>query len=158
MYVLLALELSGRALPSRVCDASDCWEVFIPMNNKRRFCSDNCRKRTSEGELSRLARNPTDEGAGIEGPYSEARTGYTRTGGRTDHDLVCATDDGTPWHPDTFTSAWRKLAAGLGLEVRFHDLRHTHASQLLRQGIQEEAAAKLGAVLNEALAAVADQG
>ena len=37
-----------------------------------------------------------------------------------------------PWHPDTFTSAWRKLAVRLKLTLRFHDLRHSHAAQLLR--------------------------
>jgi len=38
-------------------------------------------------------------------------------------------------HPDTFTSAWRALTAQTGTQIRFHDLRHTHASQLLKAGV-----------------------
>ncbi len=53
-----------------------------------------------------------------------------------DHDLVCARDDGTPWPPDTFSSAFVGLVRRTSVpRIRFHDLRHTHATQLLRQGI-----------------------
>jgi integrase len=96
-----------------------------------------------------------------------------------DHGLVCARENGRPWHPESFTSAWRILCRDTGVTVRFHDLRHTHATQLLRGGIhpkvvserlghstigltldtyshvlpgmQEEAAAKLDAILQKAL-------
>ncbi|MFC1907214.1 tyrosine-type recombinase/integrase [Chloroflexota bacterium] len=41
-----------------------------------------------------------------------------------------------PWPPDTVTHAWVKLARRIGLKgVRFHDLRHSHASLLLRQNV-----------------------
>ena len=30
---------------------------------------------------------------------------------------------------------WRKFKAKQGLEIRFHDLRHTHATQLLKAGV-----------------------
>ncbi len=40
------------------------------------------------------------------------------------------------WLPDTFTVAFRRLQAKANIGVvRLHDLRHTHATQLLRQGI-----------------------
>ena len=53
-----------------------------------------------------------------------------------DHDLVCARDDGSPWPPDTFSSAFVALMRRADVPtVRFHDLRHTHATQLLRQGV-----------------------
>ena len=53
-----------------------------------------------------------------------------------DHGLVLANVDGTPWAPNSFTSSYRSLVARLGLaQIRFHDLRHTHATQLLRQGV-----------------------
>jgi integrase len=39
-------------------------------------------------------------------------------------------------HADTFTSAWRALTAQeTGTQIRFLDLRHTHASQLLKAGV-----------------------
>jgi integrase len=53
-----------------------------------------------------------------------------------DNDLVCAREDGTAWPPDTFSSAFVALIRRTGVPtVRFHDLRHTHATQLLRQGV-----------------------
>ncbi len=53
-----------------------------------------------------------------------------------DHGLVFARDDGSPWPPDTFSTAFAVLIRRSSLpHVRFHDLRHSHASQLLRQGV-----------------------
>jgi integrase len=52
-----------------------------------------------------------------------------------DEDLVCAREDGSIWNPDTFTADFAKLARKAGLKIRLHDLRHSHATQLLGQGI-----------------------
>lgn len=53
-----------------------------------------------------------------------------------DHGLIFARDDGSPWPPDAFSTAFASLIRRSGLpRVRFHDLRHSHASQLLRQGV-----------------------
>jgi integrase len=53
-----------------------------------------------------------------------------------DNDLVCCRDDGTIWPPSAFTSAYRDLLRRRGIaNIRFHDLRHSHASQLLRAGV-----------------------
>jgi len=53
-----------------------------------------------------------------------------------DNDLVCCRGDGTIWPPNAFTSAFRDLLRRRGIApMRFHDLRHSHASQLLRAGI-----------------------
>jgi len=53
-----------------------------------------------------------------------------------DQDLVFARDDGSPWPPDTFSTAFAALIRRSGFpHIRFHDLRHSHASQLLRQGV-----------------------
>ncbi len=50
--------------------------------------------------------------------------------------LCFRSNDGTPWPPDRFTDDYiaftRRVTAR---EIRFHDLRHTHASELLRRGI-----------------------
>lgn len=53
-----------------------------------------------------------------------------------DTDLVFARGDGTLWRPEQFTDSYRRFAkkAGFG-RVRFHDLRHSHASQLLVEGV-----------------------
>ncbi len=52
-----------------------------------------------------------------------------------DFDLVMVTPDGTPWAPDRFTDAYTSFARSRkATGIRFHDLRHTHASELLRRG------------------------
>ncbi len=43
---------------------------------------------------------------------------------------------GGPMSPDTVSHAFRKIIRKSGLpEVRFHDLRHTHATLMLKQGV-----------------------
>lgn len=42
-------------------------------------------------------------------------------------------DGATPLHPDNVTGAFRRLESNTG--VRFHDLRHAHATQLLARGV-----------------------
>lgn len=94
---------------------------------------------------------------------------------------MCCVEDGAIWKPSAFTRAYRDLLRRLKIRnIRFHDLRHSHASQLLRAGVypkviaerlghskvpftldvysqllpgmQEEAAAKTDAALRAALA------
>ena len=54
----------------------------------------------------------------------------------TPADLVFSHPDGTPLRPDSVTRAFRTIARSLGLNgVRLHDLRHAHATLMLRQGV-----------------------
>ena len=46
-----------------------------------------------------------------------------------------AAPDGGPWRPSNFDRIWRRFKKKQGLACRFHDLRHTHATMLLRQGV-----------------------
>lgn len=53
-----------------------------------------------------------------------------------DHDLAFARPDGSPIHPELLSRAFERLARAAGLpKIRFHDLRHTHASLLLKAGV-----------------------
>ena len=53
-----------------------------------------------------------------------------------DHDLVFPRPDGTPTHPDAFSQTFDRAVTRLGLPViSLHDLRHTHATLLLRAGV-----------------------
>jgi len=54
----------------------------------------------------------------------------------TDDDFVFSYPDGTPFDPSTITHAFKKIVHKAGLpEVRLHDLRHTHASLMLKAGV-----------------------
>jgi integrase len=57
-------------------------------------------------------------------------------GAYDDHDLVFARPDGTPTHPELLSRTFERLIARSGLPtIRLHDLRHTHASLLLKAGV-----------------------
>lgn len=54
----------------------------------------------------------------------------------TNDRLVFSEPDGSPFRPDTITQAWHRMMKRLNINgVRFHDIRHSHASLMLKQGI-----------------------
>ncbi len=54
----------------------------------------------------------------------------------SDDDLVFGHPDGSPWDPASVTHAFVRIARRTGLRgIRLHDLRHTHASLMLKQGV-----------------------
>ena len=64
------------------------------------------------------------------------------TAGREHDDYVFCHDDGTPIHPHVVSDAFKKLVARSALpRIRFHDLRHTHATLLLKAGVPIKVAA-----------------
>jgi integrase len=53
-----------------------------------------------------------------------------------DNSLVCARPDGQPVPPDTLSTNFATLIRRKKFpHVRFHDLRHSHATQLLKHGV-----------------------
>jgi integrase len=57
--------------------------------------------------------------------------------------LVCARRDGKPLQPQSLTHEFPRFLARLGSDfprVRFHDLRHSHATQLLLAGVHPKVA------------------
>ena len=60
-----------------------------------------------------------------------------------DQGLVCARPDGTVWKPDSLSAAFQRFVRNHKLtRIRFHDLRHTHATQLLLQGVHPKVVAE----------------
>ena len=56
--------------------------------------------------------------------------------GITPGTLVFSHPDGRPIRPDSVTQAFRRIAGKAGLEgVRLHDLRHTHATLLMKLNV-----------------------
>lgn len=59
-----------------------------------------------------------------------------QTPGWVDQDLVVAAKEGGPMNPGTLSSGWYAFRRRRGLPpVRFHDLRHGHATLMLIQGV-----------------------
>ena len=60
-----------------------------------------------------------------------------QTGVRTDDSaFVFARPDGSPIHPDYFSQTFDRLLAKLDIpRIRLHDLRHTHATLLIKAGV-----------------------
>jgi integrase len=57
--------------------------------------------------------------------------------------LVAARADGEPMQPRSLTHEWQKLAERRGLRrIRFHDLRHAHATHLLGSGVHPKIASE----------------
>jgi integrase len=55
---------------------------------------------------------------------------------RDDDAYVFARDDGSPYHPQLLSDGFKKLVHRSGLpRIRLHDLRHTHATLLLKAGV-----------------------
>lgn len=69
--------------------------------------------------------------------YDAQKASYAMLGKQLrDSDLIFSQPDGSPLLPGTITQAWRRLVRRIGLSgVRFHDVRHSHASLLLKQGV-----------------------
>ena len=59
---------------------------------------------------------------------------------------VCVRPDGRPIVPSALTRGYKRLATKCGIDgVRFHDLRHTHATMLLEAGVPiHQVKARLG--------------
>jgi integrase len=61
----------------------------------------------------------------------------------TDETFVCAREDGQPMQPDSFAHDWDRTIATTSLpRIRFHDLRHTHATLLVSGGVHPKIASE----------------
>jgi integrase len=57
--------------------------------------------------------------------------------------FVCAGEDGQPVQPQSLTHAWHRFLGKCGLpRVRFHDLRHSHATHMLASGVHPKIASE----------------
>lgn len=59
-----------------------------------------------------------------------------------DFDLICTMQDGTPIKPTTLSKYFGTVARSLGLRMKFHDLRHAHATLLLKWGVHPKIVAE----------------
>ncbi len=61
----------------------------------------------------------------------------------TDSTFVCAREDGEPYQPDSFTHDWDRKIGNTSLpRLRFHDLRHAHATHMLSSGVHPKVASE----------------
>ncbi len=62
--------------------------------------------------------------------------------GRDGLGLVCGLRDGSPRSPRELTKEFSRVMKRLGFALRFHDLRHTHISHLLVEGVHPKVASE----------------
>ena len=79
-----------------------------------------------------------------------------------DSGLVFTQDDGRPWHPDSITDRFERLAFAARLPpVRLHDIRHAHISELFAAGVDariiSDRVGHLGSKMTRDYAAVATE-
>jgi integrase len=61
----------------------------------------------------------------------------------SDESFVVAQADGSPLQPNSLTHEWTRLLGASALpRVRFHDLRHAHATHLLASGVHPKVASE----------------
>jgi integrase len=137
--VLLAIAAGmrrGEFLALRWTDA-DLTKVTVMVNRSIKQTNEGVKFKSTKGERGRLVILPSIMIDALKDHLTmqeqqKARLGdlYIETG------LICAREDGAIWRPDTFTSDFSDLADRAGLHgVRLHDMRHSHATQLLLQGV-----------------------
>lgn len=57
---------------------------------------------------------------------------------------VVHNENGTPYHPDSLTTKWRRFVEASGLPfIRFHDLRHSNATALIGAGVSAKTVQQL---------------
>ena len=62
---------------------------------------------------------------------------------QSDATFVYTREDGEPMQPRSLTHAWLKVLAKTNLpRIRFHDLRHAHATHLLSNGVHPKVASE----------------
>jgi integrase len=62
---------------------------------------------------------------------------------QSDSTFVYARGDGEPMQPRSLTHAWLKMLRRTNLpRIRFHDLRHAHATHLLSDGVHPKVASE----------------
>jgi integrase len=65
----------------------------------------------------------------------QARRTLAHEASWTDSDYVLAAPHGGPWRPANFDKTWRAFRKRQGIVIKFHGLRHSHATQLLKAGV-----------------------
>jgi integrase len=65
----------------------------------------------------------------------QAEKTLAREPGSPESDVLLRAASGDPWKPSAFDRKWRRFRRNNAVPVRFHDLRHSHASQLLAAGV-----------------------
>ena len=53
----------------------------------------------------------------------------------TKHDFVCCREDGRPINPDTLSTVIGRFSKEFGVNIKFHAVRHTHATNLLESDV-----------------------
>lgn len=142
MFLPVALALLTGMRRGEICALK--WKN-VDFANKRIYVCEN----RVHGEKEVIEKAPKSEAGNRSIPMSkevtailsEARLQYYNDAaayGPAFHDLgyVLHNENGTPYHPDSLTTKWKRFLERSNLPyVRFHDLRHSNATALIAAGV-----------------------
>ena len=99
-------------------------------------------KPKTSGSMRRVDLFP-DAIAELKGQRKELAAQRLMAGGCwQDYDLVCCHADGSPISPASFARTFKDKTGELKMTGRFHDLRHSHATFLLKHGVHPKVVAE----------------
>ena len=126
---LLGLRWSAVKLKARSLSVT---ETIQRLNGQGLVSSEPKTKRSR-----RLVSLPPDALALLTGLKVKQREDREAVGlGWSESDYVFSHSDGRPFHPDTVTHSFAEIIKRSGLpHLRLHDLRHTHATMMMEQGV-----------------------
>ena len=129
MFVHLAVATGarrGELLALRWSDVDfDTATLTINKAVGRTYDYDEIIKSTKTGGTRRLSLDPVTMKGLVK--YRQS------TGQETSNGLIFSRK-GQPWKTTTVTSRWKKVRSSAGMNYRFHDLRHFHATLMLTEG------------------------
>jgi Phage integrase family len=122
-----------------ICTVGDAQAKFVRITHTKHRKLDSQATLLTEREVERLMAGP--------GPLPRSRTyaptaaSKLRAGVRlTDDHHFVAREDGQALQPRSLTHAFVKFARRHGVQIRLHDLRHSHATHMLAAGVHPKIA------------------
>lgn len=73
---------------------------------------------------------------------AQARERLSFGEGYAEYNMVCSRKDGNPIHPGSLASRFHAITRRAGFKIRFHDLRHCHATYLLKDRVSPKIVAE----------------
>ena len=155
MYLPLVLALLTGMRRGEICALK--WQNIDFKKKQIHICENRVHGDRTQGVQTVIEKAPKSEASNRTIPMSPELTGILSAArlryyneaaeyGPAFRDLgyVLHNENGTPYHPDSLTTKWRRFVEANELpSIRFHDLRHSNATVLISAGVSAKTVQKL---------------